>query len=264
MKQHLSFSAWTQYKTCEARALAMDKGEWDFPKSDAMLVSTYVELLLIGDEAELEEFFAKNPEVLNSRTGEPKAAFKNAEIYCEKAKEDPVFMAFLQGQHQVPLEGEIGGVLVRGFADTISEDYISDLKAVANFNRAWNPATRTKESFIEQRKYPTQGAIYQELYYQKTGKRLPFYLVALTKEEYSKRAIASFEQEKLDMALDMFMDSLPRIIAIRSGEETPEHCGDCDYCRSTMEAQMMDYKFIGMSREEVADYFRFQFDDREE
>lgn len=250
MKDYISFSSWSQYKKCEAKALAMDKGEWTFEQTEAMLVSKYIEALVIGTEEEVAQFFIENPIAANSRTGEPKAAFKNAEHVAEKCKADPVFMAMLQGDTQYKLEGVINGVKVKGIADVV-QDYITDLKAMANFTRAWNPVKRHKESFIEQRDYATQGAIYRELYYQMYEERLPFFLAATTKEEYPKRVVADFPEEVLDIKLAQFADSLPHIMEVRAGTVPPKTCNDCDYCRTMQHAVVQNYRLVGLSKEEL-------------
>lgn len=252
MKDYLSFSSWSQYKHCEFKALALDKGDLTFESTEPMLESSYVEQLLIGTPETLQSFIDANPVIVNSRTGELKVAFKRIEESVVKlARSDETFMAFLQGDYQIPYEGTIAGVKVRGILDVLSEDRIVDLKAVANFNRAWNPDTRTKQSFIEQRNYSTQGAIYQELVYQATGKRLPFILAATTKEEVPKRVLATFRQETLDICLQRFIDDIPRIMAIRNGEIEPERCGECEHCRLHSEAYLMDYTMVGYTKSEL-------------
>lgn len=251
MKNYLSFSSWKQFKICEERALALENSTWKFEQTDAMLVSALFEACVIGSSEELEQFLTDNPSIVNSRTGELKTAFKHIQYVAEVARKDEVFMAFMEGEYQHELEGTIEGVTIVGKADIISDSKIVDVKAVVNFARAWNPAKRRKETFIEQRDYATQGAIYQELYFQKTGVKLPFYLAATTKETAPARAIATFEQHTLDLALEQFKEDVPRIMAIRRGEVEPVGCGNCDYCRVNHNAKIIDQKYIGMTDEEI-------------
>lgn len=254
----MSFSTWSRYKKCEAEALANDRGEIEFETTLPMLESKYIEALLIGTEEEIEELFEEHPEILNSRTGEPKVGFQRAGQAAEKAKEDPFFMVMLEGSLQERLEGEINGVKVIGYADVIKHgSHIVDLKAVANFDRMWDPSIRQRVSFIEMRDYDVQGYIYKELYRQMHGDDLSFYLAALTKEEYSQRVIASFSEDTLYAAELKFKGLLPRIVALRKGEQQPEWCGKCDYCKQNMPTLLLDSRFVGMSTQEKEDFERY-------
>ena len=257
MKEHLSFSGWNQYQECEGKALASDKGLYSFEPTESMLVSKYTEICLIGDAEEKEKFFTENPIAVNSRTGKPKAAFLKAEEAAEKAKEDEIFMVFLEGETQVRLDGVIEGMPIKGFADVISEAFITDFKNMANLNRAWDPVKRRKVSFVEQRNYATQGAIYRELVRQMTGKVLKFYIPVLTKEEIPSKVVVSFKDETLDLRLEMFKDSIPRIKALRAGEVEPNHCGTCDYCKSVLPTRIIDQAQVGLTAAELEDWRRY-------
>lgn len=267
MKDYVSFSAWTHYKECEAQALHNEREDLKTPQTEAMLVSAFMEMLLLEPDKE-EEFLNENLNVYAYKNPEKglKKVFSDAKESAELIRSDETFMHFLEGQKQLKLEGVINGVKVLGYADVVSEEMnrIVDLKYVKDFNRAWNPATRRRESFIEQRRYPVQGAIYRELYYQKTGKVLDFYIAAATKETPSKRAIATFVEANYESSLDSFAESLPRIMELRAGTVEPNHCGVCDYCTQNLDAPVLNYRLIGMSPEEIVEYTRFRDLDREE
>ena len=91
-----------------------------------------------------------------------------------------------------------------------------------------------KWDFIHYWRYDLQGAIYQELVYQETGRRLPFYIAAVSKEAPPDIGVYQVPQDELDAALEqMPAEWLDRIAAIKAHEETPERCNRCDWCRGT-------------------------------
>ena len=86
--------------------------------------------------------------------------------------------------------------------------------------------------FISQWGYQYQGAIYQEIVYQNTGERLPFFIVALTKEEPINSVIVNIPQEILDNALEEVSSTIKRYWDIYNGLEQAEGCGVCPTCIS--------------------------------
>ena len=257
MRTHLSFSTWSAYMECEARALARDKGEYDFVPTESMLESKYVEeLLLDNSEENVEKFKKENPEMFTIK-GELRAKFQRAHELADLAREDEIFMTFLQGETQMKLTGVIDGVTVVGFADVVNTNYISDLKVMATFDRAWDPARRTRVSFVELRRYAVQGAIYLELYRQMTGRESNFFIPAMTKEKVPRRTVITFTSTDMETYLEMFKIKLPRIKSIRDGSAAPVRCDDCDYCRLTAITEIVEPQFVGMTGQEKADYRKF-------
>lgn len=258
MRDYVSFSTWNNYQRCEAAALARDKGELQFEASEAMIVSKYIEAKLIGSEEEVEKLFEEHPEIINSRTKEPKVAYLRAEKAVEEAKEDSTFMAHLKGDKQIKLEGVIDGVKIMGYADNINDNrFISDLKAMANLNRAWNDENRRKVSFVEDRNYAIQGYLYTEMYRQQTGLEVPYYLAVMTKQDPSKRVIVTFDDEAMAVAEEKFKHGLRAIKAIRGGKLDPEFCGQCDYCNENQPTMRLDSRVVGMNRFELKQYYEY-------
>ena len=254
MKDYVSFSTWSNYQDCEFAALARDKGELEFETTEPMIVSKYIEANLIGTEEDIKKVQEEHPEMMNSRTGEPKVAYTRALKAVEEAKEDMIFMTMLQGEKQVKLEGVIDGVKVLGYADNVGKAFISDLKAVANLNRVWDERERRRVSFVENRNYAVQGWLYLEMYRQMTGDELNFYLAVLTKEDPSKRVIVTFDQESMNYAETMFRSDLRRIIELREGRAKPIKCGQCEYCVKNSTTSLVDSRLVGMSRFELRAY----------
>jgi hypothetical protein len=79
-----------------------------------------------------------------------------------------------------------------------------------------------------------QGSVYQELVAQNTGRRLPFYIAAISKEASPDLGVFQIPQDALDAALEMVTpEALERISLLKKREIKPVRCERCDYCRST-------------------------------
>ena len=61
-RDHLSFSAYRNYKKCPAMAKAEDTNRHPRETSDAMLMSSYVDAILVGN---FEQFIKENADKLN-------------------------------------------------------------------------------------------------------------------------------------------------------------------------------------------------------
>lgn len=140
-------------------------------------------------------------------------------------KNDPMFMKYLQGEHQKIMIGEIEGIPVKIKMDSYFHDKcIVDLKAVANLDLIWNGKTHQKENFIDYYNYVLQATLYQEIVKQNTSKQLPFIIAVATKEKYSERALLNIQQEKMNEQLNRIKEYLPRIQAIKEGKIVPNFC----------------------------------------
>lgn len=89
--------------------------------------------------------------------------------------------------------------------------------------------------------YTIQAAIYQEVVYQRTGKRLPFIIAAATKEKISQRALLQIPQEILDTKLQFLQQYLPHLQAVKQGKIEPRSCGVCPYCISKKKCDKIYY-----------------------
>ena len=223
-----SASAVKAMLSCEAAAAA----GFEQPSSTALLVGSFVDAALDGKRS-YDEFVTKHPEIFNSRTGELKADFRQAEAMVERAKNDPVFMQYCKGERQKIFVGEIGGLPFKAKLDFYQKGKrIVDLKTTRDFAPVWTE-DRGKVSFADAYYYPLQMAIYQELARQNTGDTLPCYLACITKQDPPDIALIESPQERMDLEMDSLKDILPRLNAIRSGAIEPHRCGHCRYCRQT-------------------------------
>ena len=80
------------------------------------------------------------------------------------------------------MTGEISGVPFKIKMDSYHPDKIVDLKYMASLR-----SPNMFEPMVKYWGYDIQGAIYQEIVRQNTGKRLPFFLNIATKEKPAKR-----------------------------------------------------------------------------
>lgn len=248
-EMNMKYTGSSQIKSfinCEARTLAELKGEWEEPTSDAMLVSSYIDEAISGT---LDIFKEQNPQIF-TRTGDLKAQYKIAEKVLEQINNDPFFLKYVSGEHQVIMTGEISNVPVKIKIDSYFKDKaIIDLKAMKDLELIWNNQTKQKESFIEAYDYILQAALYQEIVRQNTGKQLPFIIAVCTKQEYSERALLSIPQEELDMKLEFLKGYLPHLQELKEGKIKPIYCGKCNYCKSLAKCdKIYEYSYYFQER----------------
>ena len=87
--------------------------------------------------------------------------------------------------------------------------------------------------FIQYWGYDIQGAVYQEVVYQNTGKRLPFYIAAVSKEKEPDLEIIQIDDGHLKEKLCEVEQNTPNILRLKKEEFPPIRCGLCDYCKHT-------------------------------
>jgi hypothetical protein len=90
-----------------------------------------------------------------------------------------------------------------------------------------------KTPWFEAWGYDMQGAVYQEIVRQNTGKKLPFYLAAATKEKTPDIEVLHIGQKLLDYALDSFSADVQMYDAMKKGAIPAERCEKCEYCKNT-------------------------------
>lgn len=271
---YMSKSQFSGWQRCEAATLAELKGEYKPEPSTALLVGGYIDAALDSPE-ELERFKAEHPEILNSRTGELKSDYKQAELIVERCKSDRLF-SLLTGnapethdhvERQAILVGEIGGVKFRGKADFLldetackiimaefpgtsealggpfTEGAIVDLKSTRDFNPVWVESEGRKVNWISAWDYEMQGAIYRELYRQMAGKVLPFVIIAATKEKVTDLDALYIPSNELDAALQFVEGQAPLYNMVKRGKTVPIRCERCEYCKTTRKlTEIKNYK----------------------
>ena len=245
--QHwMSASQLKQFLDCPARAVAELSGQYKREETSALMVGSYVDAFF---SFSLDGFIANHPEVY-TKTGTLRAEYQQAGEICKAIGNDALLMAMMQGDPQHIVTGEINGVPFKakpdfllsaqqcenivtqfpGMADTLlmAPGAIVDLKVMRDLSAVWKPGTG-KVSFITGWRYDTQLAVYQEL----VGKKLPCYIVAVTKEKQPDKELIYLPQYILDSALDAVRDLIPQFARMKAGEIEAPRCGSCAWCRQT-------------------------------
>lgn len=234
----MSASQFKSFQNCEAQALAEIRGEFKRDSEKPLLIGSYVDSWFEGT---LDKFKETHPEIF-LKSGGLKADYVQADEIIARVQRDEKFMKYMSGQKQVIFTGEISGVQFKGKLDSYHKDKcIVDLKVIKDFEPLWKNGR--KMSFVEAWGYDIQGAIYQELVYQSTGQRLPFFICAVTKEKTPNLEIISIPQERLDECLELVKINAPHYNDIKLGKVEPTKCNKCDYCKSIKKIEnIIDYR----------------------
>lgn len=241
-KKYLGASQFKDFLKCEKEALAKVNGEIEEKTTDALLFGSYVDAYFSN---ELDSFIKTHPELFNSKTGELKAAFKPVETVIQAIEEDEMLLKYLSGEHQVIMTGIIGGEPFKIKIDSYFPDkLIVDQKVMRDLEPVWvervdkdGNIRNVRTDFVDAYGYLYQGAIYQEIVRQNTGKTLPFVLAVTTKEEVPAKKLIQIDQEYLDETLKQVIELAPHIGAIKRGEIAPVGCGRCSACRKEMKVE---------------------------
>ena len=215
-------------KTCEAAALLGEKIE-----TDALFIGSYVDAYFEGPDS-FEEFKENNRSKIMQKSGkQPFKFILDADLAIARVSQDQTFMKYMSGDHQSIMTGEIAGHKFKIKMDSYHPDeMIVDLKYVKSAATDYNENLKKNATFIESYGYFIQGAIYQEIVYQNTGKRLPFYIAYITKENITDYGVVQIPQEKLDQALEYVTINLVAK-PFNLIKANPKACGrrSCPYCR---------------------------------
>jgi hypothetical protein len=243
-RQYMSASQLKSFLDCPARTVAELSGEYQREDTTALLVGSFVDAYFAG---ELEEWKAERPNLYTAK-GALRAEYQQAEQLIDIIKGDDLLRRMLGGSVQKIVTGEIAGVPFKGKIDSllvgaqvrsIAEDYpemaedllmsdgaIVDLKVMRDMAPVWVPGAG-KVSFVQAWRYDLQCAIYQAL----IGRKLPCYLVVVTKERVPDKALIHIPQYMMDAALETVEPLIPTFQAYKAQPETAPRCGRCDYCR---------------------------------
>ena len=247
---YMSVSQFKDFLKCPAMAMAKLKGEYAPEKSRALLLGSYVDEMLTGDEDSQNKFIVENYDELFKRGGSPYADVAQAQETIARVKKQPLMMHYLSGKHQVIMTGEIEGVPFKIKMDSFDpEEYITDFKYMASL-RSPNLFT----PMVEYWGYDLQAACYQEIVYQNTGKMLPFYFDVATKEKPAHLAVGQISQWNIDKAMEIVRANIVHFQKVKTGEIPAERCEDygCDYCTSTkIITEAIDTDLFGMSTAQI-------------
>ena len=274
--EFMSVSQFKDFQRCEAMAMAKLKGEYTQPKSSALLLGSFVDEILTGTKGSQAKFITQNRSEIFQKSSKltkytdeelttllkdygleiftadnkPYAEIVQALDAIEKIKKQPLMMQHFKSKHQVIMTGEIAGVPFKIKMDNYKPgEFISDGKYMSSLR-----SPNLFEPMVKYWGYDKQGAVYQEIVFQNTGKRLPFYLDIATKEKPTHLGVAEIKQYDLDEALEVVKAFAPRYQAIKRGEIEPTRCDeyDCNYCTETnVILEPIDGNYLGLSPRQI-------------
>lgn len=236
IKSNLDYMSASQFKDfvkCEVEALAKVNGDIVEEPSSAMLFGSYIDAYFSG---ELEQFKVNTPQLFK-KDGTLYKDYEKVNDVIAAIESDELLMKYLSGEHQVIMTGEISGVKFKIKIDSLLPDAIVDQKIMASYKELiWveRNGRNVRVDFVEAYGYDIQGAIYQEIVRQNTGKKLPFILAVTTKEENPDKALIEIDQYWLDRALDFVKENCERYDLIKKGIVEPVGCGHCPSCRKDL------------------------------
>lgn len=241
-REFMSVSQYKDFQTCEAMAMATLRGEWEKPKTVALLVGSYIDSWFEGT---LDEFKQNNPEMYK-KNGDLKAEFIQAEEIIDFVKKDPMFMEYMSGEKQVIMTSEVFGTKWKIKIDSYHPgEKIVDLKIMKSMERIYG------KSFAEHWGYDKQMAIYSEVVRRITGLDLETFLAVATKQSVPDKDIVHIPRWRRKEVLAEVERDIPRILAVKSGKQAPRRCGVCEYCRATkMIEEPIDFELVGLSADE--------------
>ncbi len=231
MSKYWSVSQFKTFNRCEALGLAEARHEYVREETDALLIGSYVDAYFSG---ELNQFVERHmDQMFSKRGGGLLAKFKHADEIIETVTRQPLMMDYLtDGEKQVVMTADMFGLPWKVKMDVYNGSRIVDLKVVRDFESIWDKGYG-RRSWIEYWGYDVQGAVYQKVVELVTGKQLPFFLVAVTKEKIPDVKIIEIPQHILDAALGMVEAKIERFDLIKTGQVEPIRCEECDYCKLT-------------------------------
>lgn len=228
VSQYKEFAGTYGKQACEFRAMEKLAGNWEDEKTTALMVGSYVDAYFEGT---LEEFRNENPQLFK-RDGSLKAEYVRADEVIKRIERDSYFMKFMSGRKQVIMTGELFGAKWKIKIDSYLEDIaIVDLKVMSSITEIKWVKDLGYCDFVRYYGYDIQGAVYQEIVRQNTGKLLPFYIAAATKEKEPDIRIIHVTQNYLNEALGMVRSNMPRIMQVKYHGSEPDRCELCDCCR---------------------------------
>ncbi len=213
--------------------------------TEALLVGSYMDAWFESTNA-FEDFCREHENQIYTKSGKTKYKFIiDADNAINRVRKDKTFMRFMGGSHQTVLTGTIAGHPFKIKMDAYHPgEMIVDLKYVKSSMPVWNEVLKQRVSFIEDYGYTIQGAIYQEVEYQNSGKKLPFYIAYVTKDAEPDFGVVQIPQELLDEALEFVKINLTAK-PYQSILMAPKACGrrSCPYCRKNKKLSgPMDWK----------------------
>lgn len=228
-KSFWSVSQFKEFDKCEALGLASARGQYHREESDALLIGSYVDAYFAGT---IDEFVGEHSETMFTKKGTLYAKYEQANKCINAVECQPLMMDYLEGDKQTIMNGKLFGVDWKIKMDVFNGDRIVDLKCMRDFEPVYKEGFG-RISWVEAWGYDIQGAVYQKIVELNTGKKLPFYIVGVTKEKVPDVTVLQIPQPVLDTALKVVEAKIDRFDLVKLGEIEPERCEKCEWCKST-------------------------------
>src|SRR5690625_4425388 len=120
-RQYMSVSQFKKFEECEAKTMAVLKGEYKDPPNKAMIVGSYVHAAFESDET-FSGFIEENNSVIFNTRGNKYADFKKADEMIDTLKNDEFAMFALDGEKEVVMTAELFGCEWKAKIDVINHD----------------------------------------------------------------------------------------------------------------------------------------------
>ncbi|WP_353486113.1 PD-(D/E)XK nuclease-like domain-containing protein [Apilactobacillus xinyiensis] len=233
-----SKSIFWNFMQCEAAALAQLKHEYQpFSNPTPLLFGNYLHSYFESKQAH-ERFIKANENSLykygNKEKG-LKSDFKQAQKCIKTLENEERFKLLYQGQKEVIVKGQIFGVDWMGKIDCLDLKHkcFFDLKTVDDIHKKhWNKRENGYTNFAVDRGYDMQMAIYKELIKQMFDVDCTPFIIAVSKQSTPDKAMLSIPEWRIEDRMNQIEELQPHIQRVKNGEEEPNYCGHCDYCRS--------------------------------
>lgn len=229
---YMSNSQYKDFMTCEAMAMAKISGDFINPPNDACLLGSYVHAWLEGT---IDEFITENPALFKAN-GQLYAKYENAHKMIDTLRNDKLIQYLFKGEKEVIKTAEMFGSPWKIKMDVYEAGKkIVDLKTVQDIGKRYYHLVYGYTSFVEAFEYIRQFAVYLEVERISTGSEgwLEPILVAVSKEEEPDKEAITIDADRLQMELAEIERNMPRIVSVKSGQETPNRCEKCKHCRRT-------------------------------
>lgn len=232
---------------CEAYAMAKLDEEWveDMEESDALMVGSYVDAHFEGT---LDLFKAQHP-CMFKKDGGLMAKYIKANEMINRCERDPLFMMYMSGEKQVIMTADMFGAKWKVRIDSYHPGTcIVDLKTCQSITKQFYHRDIGYMNFLHEWGYYIQGAVYQEVVRLNTGKQLPFYIAAVSKEKVADIRLIQCEQSLLDEALIEVEGNISQVLMLKNKECEPIRCDCCDYCKHTrvLDMPIMSSEILGV------------------
>ena len=227
-RQYWSVSLFKAFDKCEASGLAQVRGQYEREETDSLLIGSYVDAYFAG---EMDEFVGEHSEQMFTKKGTLYAKYETANRCINAVECQPLMLDYLTGDKQVIMTADLFDVPWKIKIDVYNGERIVDLKCVKDFEPLYKDGAG-RVSWVEYWGYDIQGAIYQKVVELNTGRKLPFYIAAVTKEKVPDVAVIEIPQHVLDSALKIVEAKIDRFDLIKNGDIDADGCGRCEYCKS--------------------------------